>query len=105
MAEAKKIKINKLTACVLKRPRHDKIVETLKKMDVNINFISDGDVSGVISVAYPKKKIDIYLGIGGAPEGVLAASVLKSLGGQMQCRLIFNNKSQEKRALKMGIKN
>ena len=56
LAEAKKIKINKLTACVLKRPRHDKIVETLKKMDVNINFISDGDVSGVISVAYPKKK-------------------------------------------------
>ena len=105
LAEAKKIKINKLTACVLKRPRHDKIVETLKKMDVNINFISDGDVSGVISVAYPKKKIDIYLGIGGAPEGVLAAAALKCLNCQMQTRLHFLEDEEKTRAKNLGINN
>ena len=105
LAEAKKIKINKLTACVLKRPRHDKIVETLKKMDVNINFISDGDVSGVISVAYPKKKIDIYLGIGGAPEGVLAAAALKCLNCQMQTRLHFLDDKEKTRAKNLGINN
>jgi len=105
LAEAKKIKVNELTACVLKRPRHDKIVETLKKLDVRINFISDGDVSGVISVAYPKKKIDIYLGIGGAPEGVLAAAALKCLNCQMQTRLHFLKDEEKRRAKNLGINN
>ena len=105
LAEAKKIKVNELTACVLKRPRHDKIVETLKKLDVKINFISDGDVSGVISVAYPKKKIDIYLGIGGAPEGVLAAAALKCLNCQMQTRLHFLKDEEKRRAKNLGINN
>ena len=103
LAEAKNTKVSELTACVLKRPRHDKIIKSLKKMGVNINFISDGDVSGVISVAYPKKKIDIYLGIGGAPEGVLAAAALKCLNCQMQTRLFFSEEEEKNKAKKLGI--
>ena len=74
-------------------------------MNVKINFISDGDVSGVISVGYSKKKIDIYLGIGGAPEGVLAAAALKCMDCQMQTRLFFQDKDEEIRAKKLGIKD
>tara|TARA_Y100000590_G_C15635212_1_gene982707 strand:- start:39 stop:983 length:945 start_codon:yes stop_codon:yes gene_type:complete len=103
LAEAKNMKVHELTACVLKRPRHDKIIESLKQMGVNISFISDGDVSGVISVAYPNKKIDIYLGIGGAPEGVLAAAALKCLDCQMQTRLHFLKDDEKIRAKNLGI--
>jgi fructose-1,6-bisphosphatase II / sedoheptulose-1,7-bisphosphatase len=74
-------------------------------MDVKINYISDGDVSGVIAVADKKKSIDIYLGIGGGPEGVLAAAALSCLGCQMQTRLVFQNKEEENRAKKLGINN
>ena len=105
LAEAKKVKLNEITACLLKRPRHDSIVKILNEMNVNIKFISDGDVSGVISVAYQSKKIDIYLGIGGGPEGVLAAAALKCLGCQMQTRLFFQDKNDENRAKDLGIKN
>tara|TARA_Y100000590_G_scaffold379551_1_gene447240 strand:- start:153 stop:1097 length:945 start_codon:yes stop_codon:yes gene_type:complete len=105
LSDAKKIKISNLTACVLKRPRHDNIIKTLNKMEVKINFITDGDVSGVMSVAYPKKNIDIYLGIGGGPEGVLAAAALKCMGCQMQTRLFFQNKDEENRAKKLGVKD
>ena len=73
-------------------------------MGVKINFITDGDVSGVISVADPKSNIDIYLGTGGGPEGVLAAAALSCLGGQMQTRLVFQNNDEKNRAKKMGIK-
>ena len=72
---------------------------------MNINFISDGDVSGVLAVAYPEKNIDIYMGIGGGPEGVLAASALKCLGCQMQGRLYFQNSHEEIKAKKLGIKD
>ena len=105
LSEAKNIEPNKLTACVLNRPRHDFIVNQLQEIGVNINFITDGDVSGVISVAYPKKNIDIYLGIGGGPEGVLAASALKCLGCQMQTRLFFQNEDEKNRAKRLGITN
>ena len=74
-------------------------------MGVKINFISDGDVSGVISVADPKSNIDIYLGTGGAPEGVLAAAALSCLNCQMQTRLVFNNDEQIQRAKRLGVKN
>ncbi len=74
-------------------------------MGVNINFITDGDVSGVVSVADPKKNIDIYLGTGGGPEGVLAAAALSCLGCQMQTRLVFQNEEEKSRAKKLGIKN
>ena len=74
-------------------------------MNVKINFISDGDVSGVMSVADPKTNVDIYLGIGGAPEGVLAAAALDWLNCQMQTRLYFQNDGEKKRANKLGIKD
>jgi fructose-1,6-bisphosphatase II / sedoheptulose-1,7-bisphosphatase len=103
LSNAKKIKPNNLTACILKRPRHDSIIKTLTQMGVNINFITDGDVYGVISVAYPQKKNDIYLGIGGGPEGVLAAAALKCMGCQMQTRLFFQNEDEKFRAKELGI--
>ena len=74
-------------------------------MEVKINFITDGDVSGVISVADPEKKVDVYLGIGGGPEGVLAAAALKCLGCQMQTRLLFQNTNEEIRAKNLGLKD
>ena len=105
LSEAKNLKPSELTACVLKRPRHDSIVKVLNEMGVKIDFISDGDVSGVIAVADKKKDIDIYLGIGGGPEGVLAAAALSCLGCQMQTRLIFQNTEEKDRAKKLGIIN
>ena len=104
LSEAKKKDIKEITACILKRPRHEKIVKSLEKLNVKIKFISDGDVSGAISVADPDTNIDIYLGIGGGPEGVLAAAALSCLGGQMQTRLVLDNE-QKKRVLKLGIKD
>ena len=105
LSMAKNVKPNKITACVLKRPRHNAIIKTLDEMGVKINFITDGDVSGVISVAYTKANVDIYIGIGGGPEGVLAAAALSCLECQMQTRLIFQNTSEKERVKKFGIKN
>ena len=105
LSDSKNTTPNNLTACILKRPRHDHIVNDLNSMGVKINFISDGDVSGVISVAEPKSNIDIYIGIGGAPEGVLAAAALDCLNCQMQTRLVFENDKQKKRAKNLGISN
>ncbi len=105
LCDAKNSNPNKITACVLKRSRHDEIVKSLNKLGVKIKFISDGDVSGVISVGFPGKNIDIYLGIGGAPEGVLAAAALKCLGCQMQTRLKFSSHEEKERAKKLGIKD
>ena len=103
LSEAKNTTPDKLTACVLKRPRHDLIIETLNSMKVKINFITDGDVLGVISVADPKFNIDIYVGTGGGPEGVLAAAALDCLDCQMQTRLSFQNQKEKDRAKKLGI--
>ena len=104
LSEAKKKNIDKITACVLKRPRHEKIVKSLENLNVKIKFISDGDVLGAIAVAYPNTNIDIYLGIGGGPEGVLAAAALSCMGGQIQTRLVLDDQ-QLKRAKKLGIKD
>ena len=104
LSDAKNVSPDKLTACVLKRPRHERIIDSLNSMGVKINFISDGDVSGVISVADPKFNIDIYLGTGGGPEGVLAAAALACLNCQMQTRLVFQDDEEKKRARKIGIK-
>ena len=104
LAKAKNKKISELNACVLKRPRHDHIVHTLNKMNVNINFISDGDIAGVLSVIGTKPKNDIYYSTGGGPEGVLAASALSCFGGQMQGKLVLNEE-EKIRAKKLGIKN
>ena len=105
IAEAKGVKQNMLTACVLKRPRHDKIIRSLNSIGVKINFITDGDVSGVISVSRANFNNDIYIGIGGGPEGVLAAAALKCLNCQMQTRLIFSDDKEIKKAKKIGIEN
>ena len=103
--KSKNIEPSELTACVLKRSRHDAIVKTLSEMHVKINFITDGDLSGAISVADSNTGIDIYMGIGGAPEGVLSAAALTCLGCQMQTRLVFQNTSEKNRAEKLGIRN
>ena len=103
LAEAKNTQTDKLTACVLKRSRHDKIIQSLKKLNVKINYIQDGDVTGVISVADNNSNTDIYLGVGGGPEGVLAAAAVDCLGGQMQTRLVLSDDAEVKRAKKLGI--
>ena len=105
LCNAKNTKPEKITACVLKRPRHDKIIKSLENLNVSIKFISDGDVTGVIAVVDPNSPVDIYLGTGGGPEGVLAAAALDCLGGQMQTRLVLNNQDEINRAKKMGIKD
>ena len=102
LAEAKKIKINALRACVLKRPRHDHIVKALSKMDVNINFITDGDIAGALTVVGEKPKNDIYYSTGGGPEGVIVAAALSCFGGQIQGRLILDDE-EKIRAKKLGI--
>ena len=103
LSEAKNTTPDKITACVLKRTRHDLIIKILNSMKVKINFITDGDVFGVISVADPKFNTDIYIGTGGGPEGVLAAAALDCLGCQMQTRLSFQNQEEKNRAKKLGI--
>ena len=104
LAKAKNKKISELNACVLKRPRHDHIIQTLNKLNVNINFISDGDIAGVLSVIGTNPKNDIYYSTGGGPEGVLAASALSCFGGQIQGRLVLNEE-EKIRAKKLGIKD
>ena len=103
LAKAKNKKISELTACLLNRPRHNKIINTLKSLNVNLNLITDGDILGALLVIDPNDKVDIFLGIGGGPEGVLAAAALSCFNCQMQTRLIFQNDNEKKRAKKMGI--
>ena len=105
LSEAKNTRPEKLSVCVLKRPRHNSIIKSLNSMGVKIDFISDGDVTGVISVAVAKSNIDMYVGIGGAPEGVLAAAALNCLECQMQTRLVFQNINQKNKAMELGIKD
>jgi len=104
LAEAKGVGIQNLTACLLKRTRHKKIIKSLTDLNVKIIYIDDGDVLGAMSVAN-SKYIDIFLGVGGAPEGVLAAAALKCLDCQMQTRLVFKNLNEKNRAKKLGIKD
>ena len=92
-----------LKAIVLKRERHNDIIHELHSLGVRVELIDDGDILGVISTT--SNAADIYLGIGGAPEGVIAAAALKCLGGQMQCQLLFENDAQIQRANKMGVKD
>jgi fructose-1,6-bisphosphatase II / sedoheptulose-1,7-bisphosphatase len=105
LAKAKNKKMSELTACLLNRPRHNKIINTLKSLNVNLNLITDGDVLGALLVADPKNKVDIFMGIGGGPEGVLAAAALSCFNCQMQTKLIFQNDNEKIRAKKMGIKD
>ncbi len=102
LADAKSTTPNKLTVCVLDRPRHSKIISSLKNMNVNLKLITDGDVSGIIYVVDKNSPVDMYIGTGGGPEGVLAAAALSCYGGQIQTRLVLN-KDEAIRAKKMGI--
>ena len=102
LSEAKNKKISELNACVMKRPRHDHIVQTLTEMNVKINYISDGDIAGALTVLGEKPENDIYLGTGGGPEGVIVAAALSCFGGQIQGRLILDNE-EIVRAKKLGI--
>ena len=103
MAEFKSVKISDLTVCLLERDRHIKIINSLNKLSVNIKFISDGDVLGAIYTCINNFKVDMYVGTGGAPEGVLAAAAIKGFGGQFQGRLVISNNDEKLRATKLGI--
>ncbi|MGQ5702797.1 class II fructose-bisphosphatase [Sandaracinobacteroides sp. A072] len=103
LAEAKGVAPGDIIACVLDRPRHEALIRELRGLGCGINLIPDGDVAGVIAVTDPETTIDIYLGSGGAPEGVLAAAALRCVGGQFQGRLLFRNEDEKARARKIGI--
>jgi fructose-1,6-bisphosphatase II len=92
-----------LTVVILDRPRHDKIVAEIRKAGARIHLISDGDVAPAIAAAVAGSGVDMLMGIGGAPEGVLAAAALKCMGGDMQARLVFMNDHERERAVMMGI--
>ncbi|HEU4957846.1 MAG TPA: class II fructose-bisphosphatase [Sphingomicrobium sp.] len=103
LAAAKNVQPNEIIACVLDRPRHDAIVAELRTLGCGIKLIPDGDVAGVIATTDQDTGVDIYLGTGGAPEGVLAAAALRCVGGQMQGRLVFRNDDERGRARRWGI--
>jgi fructose-1,6-bisphosphatase II / sedoheptulose-1,7-bisphosphatase len=106
LAKAKGVKPESITAMMLDRPRHAELIAGVRKAGGSVSLISDGDVASVIHTADPEKTgIDIAMGIGGAPEGVLAAAALRCTGGQMQCRLVVDTEEKRKRATEMGIKD
>ena len=106
LANAKNCEVSDITVCILERPRHEDLIEEVRHIGASIRLITDGDVAGVMHCAEAQKTgIDIYMGSGGAPEGVLAAAALKCMGGQIQGRLIFRNSDEEKRAINAGIEN
>jgi fructose-1,6-bisphosphatase II / sedoheptulose-1,7-bisphosphatase len=103
LAQAKKADIADLVVCILDRPRHSELIAKVRAAGVRIMLIGDGDVSGVIATSSPETGIDIYMGSGGAPEGVLAAAALRCIGGQMQGKLLFRNDDERGRARRLGI--
>ena len=105
LAEAKGVKPSEIIVCVLDRPRHADMIAELRGLGCGIQLIPDGDVAGVIAVTNPDTTIDMYLGQGGAPEGVLAAAALRCVGGQFNGRLVFRNEDERARARKWGIED
>ncbi|MEO7655059.1 MAG: class II fructose-bisphosphatase [Sphingomicrobium sp.] len=105
IAKAKGVEPSEVTACVLDRPRHEAIIAALRGLGCRIKLIPDGDVAGVIATTDPATGVDVYIGSGGAPEGVLAAAALRCVGGQMQGRLIFRNEDEIARARRWGIED
>jgi fructose-1,6-bisphosphatase II / sedoheptulose-1,7-bisphosphatase len=103
LAKAKNAQLSDLQVCILDRPRHKELIAKVRETGARIMLIGDGDVSGVIATSTPDSGIDIYMGSGGAPEGVLAAAALQCIGGQMQGRLLFRNDDEKGRAAKAGI--
>tara|TARA_A100001011_G_scaffold246092_1_gene254321 strand:+ start:757 stop:1701 length:945 start_codon:yes stop_codon:yes gene_type:complete len=104
-SEITKKKNSEITVCILNRPRHNKIVSELKRLNVNIKLITDGDVAGALLVSDKKFNVDIFMGIGGGPEGVIAAAALDSLNCNFQGRFIFETDDDKKRAKEMGIED
>jgi fructose-1,6-bisphosphatase II / sedoheptulose-1,7-bisphosphatase len=106
LAKAKGVPVSEITACILDRPRHADLIAAVRKIGAGVQLIPDGDIAGVIWTTDPEETgIDVYFGIGGAPEGVLAAAALRCIGGQMQGRLHPLKKEEETRAAAMGISN
>jgi fructose-1,6-bisphosphatase II / sedoheptulose-1,7-bisphosphatase len=106
LAKAKSVKPAEITALILDRPRHADMIAAVRRTGAAVRLITDGDVAGIIFTTMPQMTgIDIYLGIGGAPEGVLAAAALRCVGGQMQTRLILDSEEKRKRAAEMGVKD
>lgn len=103
LARAKKLEIDQLTVAILDRPRHIELISLVRESGARIKLIDDGDIAASIATISKNEQIDMYLGIGGAPEGVLAAAALKAMNAQMQARLLFNDDQQKERARKMGI--
>ena len=103
LAAAKGVRPDQITVCVMDRPRHAELIAALREVGAKVLLITDGDVAGVIHTAEPETGIDLYLGSGGAPEGVLAAAALKCVGGHFQGRLIFRNDDERARAEKTGV--
>ena len=105
IAKAKGVEPSEVTVCVLDRPRHGEIMASLRSVGARVHLITDGDVAGVMNTADPDTGIDLYVGQGGAPEGVLACAALKCVGGQFQGRLVFRNADEKARAARVGIKD
>ncbi len=105
LAKAKKVDVAEICVCVLDRPRHAKLIAEIRAVGARVALISDGDIAGIIATTDTSTGIDMYIGIGGAPEGVLAAAALRCIGGQMQGRLITDNDDQKARAARMGVKD
>ena len=105
MAKAKNVHPREITCCILDRPRHEKHIASVRSVGAAVHLITDGDVAGVIATSDPSTGIDIYIGRGGAPEGVLAASALRCVGGQFQGRLFFKNDAERERAKKIGVED
>jgi fructose-1,6-bisphosphatase II / sedoheptulose-1,7-bisphosphatase len=105
MAKVKGVAADQITVCVLDRPRHAEIIADLRAVGARICLITDGDVAGVMHTADPETGVDMYVGSGGAPEGVLACAALKCVGGQFQGRLVFRNADERARAARVGIKD
>jgi fructose-1,6-bisphosphatase II / sedoheptulose-1,7-bisphosphatase len=103
LAKAKKCEVSDLVVCILKRSRHDELIARTREAGARIMLITDGDVAGVIATSRSGTGVDIYMGIGGAPEGVLAAAALRCIGGQFQGKLIFSEEEEKSRARRMGI--
>ena len=103
LAKAKDAQLSDLQVCILDRPRHKELIAKVRETGARIMLIGDGDVSGVIATSQPDSGVDMYIGSGGAPEGVLAAAALQCIGGQMQGRLLFRNDDERARAAKAGI--
>ena len=103
LAKAKGVKASGITACILDRPRHSELIEKVRRSGAAVQLITDGDVAGIIATSDPGTGVDIYIGQGGAPEGVLAAAALRCVGGQMQARLLFKKEEERARAVRLGI--